>query len=79
MSQGSAYGIPLDTDGTLSNNSDQLVATQKATKTYVDHSIAAATIVLPDGDYGDVTVSGGGTQIIAKPRANRLFNFMNLK
>lgn len=36
MSQGSTRGIPLDTDGTLANNSDQLVATQKATKTYID-------------------------------------------
>ena len=34
---------------------------------------------LSDGNYGDVVVSGGGTQITAKPIANRLFNFMNLK
>ena len=78
MSQGSAYGIPLDTDGTLSNNSDQLVATQKATKTYVDNSIAAATIILPDGDYGDIEVSGSGTVMTVKPIANRLYNHFNL-
>ena len=36
MTQGPTRGIPLDTDGTLAANSDQLVATQKAVKTYVD-------------------------------------------
>jgi hypothetical protein len=39
MSQGFTKGIPLDTDGTLSFNSDQLAATQKAVKTYVDTRI----------------------------------------
>lgn len=36
MTQGPTRGIPLDTDGTLAANSDQLVATQKAVKTYAD-------------------------------------------
>ena len=52
MSHGSTKGIPLDTDGTLSNNSDQLVATQKAVKTYVDTSIAAS----PSGTVTSVSV-----------------------
>jgi len=39
MSQGFTKGIPLDTDGTLSFNSDQLAPTQKAVKTYVDTRI----------------------------------------
>jgi len=77
MSQGSAYGIPLDTDGTLSNNSDQLVPSQKAVKTYVDTNIAAIQ-QLNDGDYGDVEVSGTGTVITVKPIANRLYNHFNL-
>ncbi|TIV70588.1 MAG: DUF2793 domain-containing protein [Mesorhizobium sp.] len=41
--QASAAGIPtsyLDTDGTLAANSDTKVATQKATKTYVDAKVA---------------------------------------
>ena len=36
MSQGFTSGIPIDTDGTLSANSDFLVPSQKAVKTYVD-------------------------------------------
>ena len=36
MSQGFISGIPIDTDGTLSANSDFLVPSQKAVKTYVD-------------------------------------------
>lgn len=34
----------LDTDGTLSTNSDSKIASQKATKTYVDTQVAGATI-----------------------------------
>lgn len=41
MAQGYTSGVPIDTDGTLSANSDLLVPSQKATKTYVDTSIAA--------------------------------------
>lgn len=37
--------LPLDTDGTLAANSDYLIATQKATKTYVDASIAGGGAV----------------------------------
>ena len=59
MSQGSAYGIPIDTDGTLSANSDQLVPSQKAIKTYVDTEIAGLPTpvesVTDDGN-GVVTV-----------------------
>jgi hypothetical protein len=36
MAQGYTNGLPLDTDGTLSANSDSIVASQKAVKTYVD-------------------------------------------
>ena len=36
MSQGFTRGIPIDTDGTLSANSDFLVSSQKAVKTYAD-------------------------------------------
>ncbi len=41
MSQGSVHGVPIDTDAALTANSDQLVASQKATKSYVDtHPLA---------------------------------------
>ena len=36
MAQGYTKGIPLSTDGTLSANSDLIVPSQKAIKTYVD-------------------------------------------
>ncbi len=38
MSQGYTKGIPIDTDGTLSADSDLLVPSQKAVKTYVDNA-----------------------------------------
>lgn len=44
--QGYTKGLPLDTDGSLSNNSDQLVASQKAVKTYVDARVAALPVRL---------------------------------
>jgi hypothetical protein len=39
MAQGTTRGVPIDIDPTLSNNSDLLVASQKATKTYVDNGL----------------------------------------
>jgi len=36
-------GTPIDTDGTLAANSDALVASQKAGKTYIDGQIAGIT------------------------------------
>lgn len=36
MAQGYTKGLPLDIDGTLSANSDAIVPSQKAVKTYVD-------------------------------------------
>lgn len=40
MTQGFTRGVPIDTDATLANNSDQLVASQKAVKTYVAAEIS---------------------------------------
>jgi hypothetical protein len=40
MAQGTTKGVPIDIDGTLANNSDLLVASQKATKTYVDNGLS---------------------------------------
>lgn len=40
MTQGYTKAVPIDTDATLAANSDSLVASQKATKTYVDTYIA---------------------------------------
>lgn len=46
MAQGYTSGVPIDTDGTFAANSDLLVPSQKATKTYVDNAVGA----IPDPD-----------------------------
>lgn len=38
MAQGSTKGVPIDTDNLLSLNSDLVVPSQKAIKTYVDNN-----------------------------------------
>jgi len=40
MSHGTTKGVPIDVDSTMAQNSDQLVPSQKAAKTYVDASLA---------------------------------------
>ncbi|MBB3991344.1 DUF2793 domain-containing protein [Croceicoccus naphthovorans] len=40
LGSGSASGLDVDTDGALAANSDSLIATQKAVKTYVDNAVA---------------------------------------
>ena len=42
MSQGTTKGVPIDTDPTLSANSNQLVASQAAVVSYVTNSISTA-------------------------------------
>jgi hypothetical protein len=54
--QGYTKGIPIDTDPNLVADSDFLVASQKAVKSYVDNQVTSG---VPDGDKGDITVSGG--------------------
>lgn len=50
-------GKAFSTDGTLAGNSDTLIPTQKAVKTYVDANAGAVS----DGDKGDITVSSSGS------------------
>ena len=54
----------MDTDGTLAANSDQLVATQKATKTYADAGYR------PGGTDVAVTDGGTGASTAAAARVN---------
>ncbi len=58
-SSGAELVANKDTDGTLAANSDTKYPSQKAVKTYVDAAILSGTV--PDGDKGDLTVSGAGT------------------
>jgi hypothetical protein len=51
---GTATVITLDTDGTLTANSDSNLATQKAVKTYVDAQVAAAGDMLSTNNLSDV-------------------------
>lgn len=64
MAQGFTKGIPLDTDGTLSANSDSLVPSQKAVKTYVD-GIADTGITQLTGDVTAGPASGSVAATIA--------------
>lgn len=59
MSQSYTRGVPIDPDATLSNNSDLLVASQKATKTYVDNGLLTKQNVL-----GYTPVDKGGDTMI---------------
>ena len=51
MSQGFTKNIPIDTDGTLSANSDFIVPSQKAVKTYVDGKVHNLTVTTQTTDY----------------------------
>ena len=55
MAQGTTKGVPIDKDATLSNNSDLLVPSQKAVKTYVDSGLAGKQTTL---GYTPVNRSG---------------------
>jgi predicted heme/steroid binding protein len=59
MAQGTTKGVPIDIDGTLSQNSDLLVASQKATKTYVDNGL-----LLKEDVIGYTTVNKGGDTML---------------
>lgn len=59
MAQGTTKGVPIDIDGTLSQNSDLLVASQKATKTYVDNGLS-----LKQNTIGYTTVNKGGDTML---------------
>src|SRR6266446_6839505 len=54
--------VPLDTDGTLAANSDSKIASQKATKTYVD-TVAAGKVSGPvsstDSDFAQFNGASG--------------------
>jgi hypothetical protein len=52
MSQGYTKGAAIDTDGTLSADSDFLIPSQKAVKTYVDTEINDLLYTYPIVQYG---------------------------
>jgi hypothetical protein len=55
LAQGTTKGVPIDKDATLSNDSDLLVPSQKAIKTYVDSGLSSKQTTL---GYTPVNRSG---------------------
>jgi hypothetical protein len=72
MSQGFTKGTPIDTDGTLSLNSDIVVPSQKAVRTYVASQIG--TPVTNVTASAPILSSGGVTPNISIPVATSLVN-----
>lgn len=61
MAQGTTKGVPIDTDGTMAANSDQIVPSQKAVVTYVAAQVGGGTVTsvgITDPAAG-ITSSGG--------------------
>ena len=68
MSQGTTKGVPIDVDGSLTQNSDLLVPSQKAVKTYVGTAINAITppvLPKPGRLYWGATQSRGTSGALA--------------
>ena len=67
MAQGTTKGVPIDTDPLLTADSDLLVPSQKAIKTYVDNSninqVTSVTGTSP------IVSSGGTAPVISIPQA----------
>lgn len=53
--------LATDTDGTLAADSDALIATQKATKTYVDTAVATALLIAGHAGLSVLGVTGSGS------------------
>ena len=64
MAQGTTRGVPIDTDITLAANSDLLVPSQKAIKTYADTKVSSVAGTSP------IISSGGTTPSISIPLAD---------
>jgi hypothetical protein len=66
MSQGFTRGVPIDTDPTLSLDSDLVVPSQKAVKTYVDNGLNTkqdAITLTTTGTSGAATLTGATLNI----------------
>jgi len=72
MAQGTTKGVPIDIDSTLAANSDLLVPSQKAIKTYVDNS--NANQVTSVTGTSPIVSTGGTTPVISIPAATGSIN-----
>jgi len=73
MSQGYTKGTPIDTDPTMSANSDLVTPSQAAVVTYVANQIPG-TIVTAVTATAPITSSGGTTPNLAIPQASAVQN-----
>ena len=81
MAQGTTKGVPIDTDPTLSFDSDLVVPSQKAIKTYVDNQ--SSSLVPYTGATGAVDLATNnltcGDLIVKKPKITvELVNALNV-
>jgi hypothetical protein len=63
MTQGTTKGVPIDTDGTMSLNSNQVVPSQAAVVTYVGTQIGTK-VTSVSGTTNRITSTGGATPIV---------------
>lgn len=63
MTQGTTKGVPIDTDGTMSLNSNQVVPSQAAVVTYVGTQIGTA-VTSVSGTANRITSTGGASPVI---------------
>lgn len=83
MAQGFTKGVPIDTDSTLSADSDLLVPSQKATKAYVDTELLSkqdSINLTTTGNSGPATLAGNTLNIpeyTDVPIVNKVMSFIS--
>ena len=80
--QGTTKGVPIDTDPLLANNSDLLVPSQKAVKTYTDNGLSNKVSKAGDTMSGSLILSGDPTvayQAATKSYVDTLINGIDWK
>jgi hypothetical protein len=82
MAQGTTKGIPIDIDPLLANNSDLLVPSQKAVKTYTDNGLSNKVSKAGDTMSGSLILNGDPTvayQAATKSYVDTLINGIDWK
>ena len=70
MAQGTTRGVPIDLDPLLANNSDLLVPSQKAIKTYADTKVPKIRSLTINGTAYDLTADRSWTITTANKSIN---------
>lgn len=70
MAQGTTKGVPIDTDPTLTNNSNLLVPSQNAVKTYADTKVPKIRSLTINGTTYDLTADRSWTITAASKSIN---------